>query len=73
MTRDEYTRRLIFGDRATKCNLAELSRETDIPVSTLRRWKAKPGSIPLDGLRKLQRTRHIEPAALFRVAMMEEV
>ena len=36
----------VFG-RA--CNIAELSRLTKIPASTLRQWKDKPGRISLVG------------------------
>lgn len=54
MKRAEMSAR-IFGD----ANLAQLSRETKIPASTLRTYKDNPGSIPFTRLKAILKARRV--------------
>lgn len=49
MKLDKIAVSLLFGETlTTRCDFPALSKATGIPVSTLRRYKAKPETIPLE-------------------------
>lgn len=50
---------ILFGEGVNTVNVAELSRATGIPHSTLSRWKRMPGSIPLEGAVIIAKARKI--------------
>ena len=51
-----------------KCvNIAELSRETKIPESTLRSWREHPGRITLAGFRAIVRAMEMEDSKVLKI------
>ena len=44
---DELVRKLFFGSRLKPVNMAALSRKTRINHSTIKNWKRKPSTIPI--------------------------
>lgn len=51
-----------------KCvNIAELSRETKIPESTLRSWKTYPDRITVAGFRRIARALELEDTQIIRI------
>ena len=48
-------------------NIASLSRETGIPESTLRSWKAYPDRITVAGFRRIARALELEDTQIIRI------
>ena len=65
--RDKRISALIFGSGPSSCTMAALSRYTGIPATTLKRYRTRPGTIPLDNLQRIVRARRILDAEQLKI------